>query len=578
MHRNHWLYRVTLLAGVTVASFSYAQGSAVLTGTVTDAATNQAIEDVVVTATSPALQGEEVMVTDKAGLYRIGQLPPGQYTLSLEKQGYKPFTRKEIQVRVDTTIRVNLKLQPESVTADVVEVVAAPPTVDVGSTATGVTVGKDFINNIAFIQPGGSGVRSFESLAAAAPQAKGDSFGYGFSGAQSPENLYVVDGMSVGDPAYGYNGAQFPVEFVEEANISTGGYMAEYGRATGGVLNVVTKSGSNEFHGSVWTNWTPGLLTAESKAITSDASSLATNGKLWNTMDLGAEVGGPIIKDKLWFYAGFSPSFSRTRSQRWINQFLIDDHGTAGDKSDDTYLLDADGFIQQKEIDGTRQTRFNDARSFSYIGKLTYLITSDQNLSLSVVGSPTTTITPFSFAPRVVSGSLATNNSNTVSLKYTGGFLDKHLLVDANLGWFHVDTADLPSDGSRIGSNFGAATVPAVNFRREDVDTSTSGHGIADFEDLTGAAAAACDPRGFKTTNTQTIRGADRFVMSCPATTAGATYNIGGYGYMEEVAVDRYQARGAVTYLAQALGHHIIKGGADVEILRNGVLGWQLPA
>jgi hypothetical protein len=177
------LFRSSLVLGVIVSSVALAQGSSAITGTVTDAVSNKPVPDVVVTATSPALQGEEVVVTDAAGLYRLAQLPPGVYTIKLEKESFRPFSRAEITIRVDRTVRVNIQLQPESVQGDVVVITGAPPVVDVGSTSTGINVGKEFINNIAFITPNTNGVKSFESLASVAPQVSGDHYGYGFSGA-----------------------------------------------------------------------------------------------------------------------------------------------------------------------------------------------------------------------------------------------------------------------------------------------------------------------------------------------------------------------------------------------------------
>jgi hypothetical protein len=553
---------VAFLLGSLFASLSFAQGTAVITGTVTDAATGKPVPDAVITATSPALQGEEVVVTDSAGSYRLAQLPAGQFSLRLEKESYKPFTRGDISVRTDRTIRLNLQLQPEALKSEEIVVVGKPPSVDVGSTATGINVGKEFINNIAFVQPGGAGVRSFESLASVAPQVVGDDFGYGFSGAQSPENLYLVDGVSVSDPAFGTNGAQFPVDFVQEANVVTGGYMAEYGRATGGVLNVVTKSGSNEFHGSVFGNWSPGALSGTPKTIKSDASVFTGSNKLWNTVDFGAEVGGPIVKDKLWFYVGFSPSFVRTQSTRELRAFTLN-------ATKDDFQYDADGFIKSTTLPGTLQSKFNDTRAFSYIAKLTYLINADNNLSASVIGSPTTVLTPKSFTDRHVPGwdgaSTSQLNTSTVSLKYAGGFMDKHLLVDASAGWYHQDGTTTFSDGTKLGAAIGdgAAGTPAVSFRRGYVAGGVSPHSILDFENLNAQAASFCEAAGTKTANVVKVRGVDRFVMACPVD----TYGIGGAGYLNDTSLDRLQAKAAVTYLFQAAGHHIVKAGADMERL-----------
>ncbi|MFO0594753.1 MAG: TonB-dependent receptor [Myxococcaceae bacterium] len=512
----------------------------------TDAATGKPVPDVVITATSPSHQGEEVVVTDAAGLYRLPQLPSGIYTLKLEKESFKPYSRTDINVRTDRTVRVNIQLQPEAVQGDTVVVVGRAPTVDVGSTTTGITVGKDFINNIAFIQPNGSGVRSFESLAAVAPQVIADDYGYGFSGAQSPENLYLVDGVSVSDPAFGTNGAQFPLDFVEEANVITGGYQAEYGRATGGVLNVVTKSGSNEFHGSVWGNWTPGLLTGVSKPIQNRTSVIQTQGRLWNTVDFGAEVGGPILKDRLWFFVGFAPSFVRTQTTRSLYRF---DDAT---DPDTTRTL----------LAGSEQKRLEDSRAFSYIAKLTFLINSDNNIALTVQGTPSQSITPFSFSERRKVGSWnggvnGQNDTSTVSLRYQGGFLDKHLLVDISGGWFRIRNSALPNDGSGFDFNPGdptAAGTPAVIYRR------TNPRPISQFETLTPEALTQCSTLPDGTTAT-----AAQSAAMCPATGNGSTYAIGGFGFMQEATLDRISAKGSVTFLTQALGHHIFKAGADYE-------------
>jgi len=135
----------------------------------------------------------------------------------------------------------------------------------------------------------------------------------------------MVDGIAVTDPAYGTNGSNIPVDFIEEVNVVTGGYMPEYGRSTGGVINAVTKSGSNEFHGSVFGNFTPGALTGPRPKIIRESSTFEFETKLWNSGDFGVELGGPILKDRLWFYAGFSPSLSRTRSRRTLYRLNFTD-------------------------------------------------------------------------------------------------------------------------------------------------------------------------------------------------------------------------------------------------------------
>jgi Ca-activated chloride channel family protein len=163
-----------------------------IVGTVLDAGTKQPVPDVVITATSPSIQGEQTVVTDVQGQYRIPHLPPGVYVLRFEKESFKPFTRADIHLRPHRTIRVNVELLPSSFTEELVTT-AAPPSIDVGSTTAGVSADEQFVRRIAVARPGGRGAaaRSFESLAEVAP------------GTTSPENGYVVDGLSLEESAYG---------------------------------------------------------------------------------------------------------------------------------------------------------------------------------------------------------------------------------------------------------------------------------------------------------------------------------------------------------------------------------------
>jgi len=538
-----------------VGGTAFAQGSAVLTGTVIDAATKQPVADVVVTATSPSLQGEQVVVTDATGLYRIPQLPAGAYTMRLEKEAYRPYSRGDINLRTDTTTRVNVEMLPEAIKGEEIVVVGRAPTVDVASTTTGVNVSSDFIRNIAVVRPGGKGsaARSFESLATIAPGAQTDTYGVSISGTTSPENQYVIDGLSVNDPGFGLNATPLSVDFVQEVNVITGGYMPEFGRATGGIMNVVTKSGSNEFHGSVWGNLTPGLLEGERKTIPRSGTTIRTDEKLWNLGDVGAELGGPILKDKLWFFVGVAPSFTRNGLTRTLNKILLNPDGTQ--RKDDR------GFTLSEPIPDTSQLYFADQRSLQYIAKLTYLINQDHNLSLSVYGTPTVSGSKTSFGISPQTGgteignilgpfnSLAhiyADNSTDVSAKLASSFLDKRLLLDVTLGWHHQDSSTLPVDGSKIGDVGTLAAIPAVTWARSRAPAGF--HTLADFETLPASAQGICEVAG------------QRGVV-CPV----PSYFTGGPGFLGDDKLDRVQGRVVGTYLLTALGHHVLKAGVDIE-------------
>ncbi|MET0402302.1 MAG: TonB-dependent receptor [Cystobacter sp.] len=543
-----------------------AQGTAVLVGKVINAADKKPVRDAVVTATSPSLQGEQVVVSDESGLYRIPQLPPGVYLLRVEGEGFSPYSRSDITLRIDRTIRFNVELLPEAGLSEDVVIVATPPTVDVGSSAQGLSVDAALVRNLALNRPGGKGSasRSFEALAELAPGAQEDAFGVSINGGTSPENQYVVDGLSVNDPSVGTIGTPLSVEFVKEVNVITGGYMPEYGRSTGGVLNVVTKSGSNEFHGSVFGNVAPGFLQTPGLEVRRAGSVISAQGTPWNQGDLGFELGGPILRDKLWFYAGAAPSFNRIQVARQLSALTA---CTAEDPSRDCAKVGpvfvqkdpVTGFQLATPLEGTRVERFADERTLQYIGKLTYLFSPDHTLALSVYGTPTRSggAGRYSFSrdgsPEVCSGlsctayvqgayesiaTVRTGGALDVVAKQSSSFLNKSLLLDATVGWHQQQVSTLPSDGSGLSSGQGLSAQPNIAWRR----TSNPGyHSITEFERVPDPSR--CEG-GY-----------------CPVT----TYSTGGPGTINVAELNRYQGKVLGTYLFKGLGHHVLKAGVDAE-------------
>jgi Carboxypeptidase regulatory-like domain/TonB dependent receptor len=549
-----------VVAASLLGSPAFAQGTAVLTGTVRDAASKAPVAEAVVTVTSPALQGEQTVVTDGSGQYRIPNLPPGTYVIRIDGgEKFRPTSRGGIALSIDTTIRVNTELLPESLRAEEVVVVASSPTVDVGSSSTGVHVGTDFINHIALSPPSGKGAatRSFESLAEVAPGAAADQFGVSISGTTSPENQYVIDGLSVNNPAFGILGTPLSIEFVKEVNVITGGYMPEYGRATGGYLDVVTKTGSNEFHGAVFTSLTPGAFEAHRHDVLREGSTITTQTSLSSMNDFGAQVGGPIVKDKLWFFGGISPSFARFRLDRALNQIRFQNGQPVKDN----------GFTQTDPIPGTAAAYYATQRSFQFIGKLTWQLNQDNTISLSVYGSPTTSGGGGAFGINPRDGSVEIANANSggiingaysslahqyvssatdTVLKWSSAYQNKHVLFDATLGWHHEENSVRASDGSQLASGKGLSNLSQVFWQRTDPGP----HTINDFE--ASSATAVCDPAG----TTMPSR--------CPV----STYYSGGPGFLTEVVLDRWQGKGVFTGLFSGAGHHVVKGGGDIEVMR----------
>ncbi|WP_199746973.1 TonB-dependent receptor [Corallococcus sp. AB049A] len=548
---------VVLAAGLLYGSAAFAQSSVII-GTVINTEDKKPAADVVVTATSPNLQGEQTVVTDAQGNYRIPQLPPGTYTLRFEKESFKPFARPEIQLLLNRTIRVNVELLPESFSSTET-IVGAPPTIDVGSTNQGVNVDQEFIKRIAVARPVGKGgaTRSFESLAELAPGAQSDQYGVSINGTTSPENGYVVDGLSTNDPAFGVNASPLSIEFVQDVNIITGGYMPEFGRSTGGVINAVTRSGSNEFHGSVFANWTPGFGEGKRKLVIEDGSTITGLNALSNMGDFGATLGGPILKDKLWFFAGFAPSFQRYEHTRALNAFQLEAPFDPSPTAKNPVATDENGFSITERIPGSERQYFADSRTIQFMGKLTYLINQDHNVSFALNGTPTVTGglgklqidpqsggLPAAQARRPGDIGATENRANTTALafKYAGAFLEKKVLVDANLGWFHQTAGNSPADGTAIGDTNGLAGYALARY-------STT-RPLTVFESVPGADQY-CG-----------VTDAER-AARCPVT----NYNVGGPGFMSQATLDRYQINAKATYLLNALGTHVFKAGVDTEFL-----------
>ncbi len=609
----HLLPAAVAAASLLASASAFAQvGAGTMTGTIVDTSTKRPLADVVVTVTSPALQGEQTVVTDKSGSYRIPNLPPGAYTLRLEGDGYKPYSRGGITMRVDSTIRVNAELLPEGLKAEEVVVVGKAPTVDVGSSSTGVTLNQDFVSRIALSPPGGkdSASRSFESLATVAPGAQSDLYGVSIAGTTSPENAFIIDGVGVNDPAFGILGTPLSVEFVKEMGVITGGYLPEYGKAIGGIFDVVTKTGSNEFHGSAWVNYTPGAFAGPQTLVKSAASTITGTPKLSSQRDFGADIGGPILKDRLWFYAGLQFAFSDYTLERTLSQFKYNPDPAHPGNS--VQVTDSDGFPVTIPLNcpSTLQNcpaglpaapvLHSSQQTIQYIGKLTYLINQDHSLTLSVYGTPTTSggngAFPFDNTGSPTFGLAGTYKTlgghfdaeaNDLSLKYSGAFNNKRQLLDITVGWHHQHQGTTTSDGSGptdTATPGKVAAIPGVIFQRNTPDF----HTLGEFEPGS-VPAGACKPVNVWTATTvscmsdmdcgQAALGAGFSgngkcdtsvpggkVCSGPKQTTTCPipgYSQGGPGFIDDILLNSYQGKAVFTDLLQAAGHHVIKAGVD---------------
>ncbi len=298
MRRFIALAAIGVLLSVGTAYAQETTGSIIGTITSQDGAT---MPGVTVTISDEETGFQRVTVSNAGGEYKFVALKPGRYGLLAALDGFQTYQRN-IEIGLGRTVKNDFVMTLGAVT-DVIEVTGEAPLVDVTSTVSGITVNTGQLANstplgrdatqIALLAPGTtSGDTAFDW---ATPGQNLNSMG----GASVAENQMQVNGLNISNFRNGLGGSFVPFEFVEELQVKTGGYEAEYGRATGGVVNMVTKSGTNSFHGNVSAYFRP-----ESLQEQQPNTYLAWNqDETTEESEYNASIGGPIVKDHLFFFA-----------------------------------------------------------------------------------------------------------------------------------------------------------------------------------------------------------------------------------------------------------------------------------
>lgn len=512
-------------------AFADALTTGSIRGLVKDKTSGDAGIGATVVATSPALQGEQVVIADETGGYYITNLPPGVYTLTVYYND-TTYSRSNVLIQVGKEVVVNLSVDTSSTKGETIAITGSVPIVDQGSTKVGTTITSDFTNNVPTR-------RTFGEVMGGAAGAQSDRFGVSFAGATSAENTYVVEGLNTTDTGFGTLSTNLPTEFIQETEVITGGYNAEFGRALGAIVNVVTKSGSNEFHGSVFGHLQTSGLTAGAKGIQREGSAIDTATNQDSRYDFGAELGGPIIKDKLWFHVGFTPTIINDTTTRVISRQV--------DRNDDG-VPDIDpstGFTVRERV-ATRDipTSF---KTYFFTGKLTGAISQDHQWQISGFGNPETD----SSLPTNTAGvPVVVRDPNTALLKvdrgaydlsgkWTSKFNEGKTQFDAVAGFHRGYNNEAPGSAG--------AAVPAVQYKY-----TRSLYDFADVEGMSSINGCRDDPnsRLFKSGN-----------LLCPV----VGYVDAGAGFLEKRTNDRYSAVLAVTQRVKALGQHVFKAGIDAE-------------
>ncbi len=313
------LFPMVVLATIALASgLALAQevttGS--IEGTVTDTKGN-ALAGATVTITSA--QGSKTVTSDEAGRFRLPFLTTGMYGLTASLPGYNTVERPSIEVRLGSRVRIEVLLSQG--VSERVQVTAAAPVVDLSTSTTGATISSDLLSRV----PVG---RTFSSAVGLAPGvvASGiDQANPSINGASGLENTYVVDGVNIGNTGYGSAGSYsitfgslgtgVNFDYIQEVQVKTGGYEPEFGEALGGFINLVTKTGGNEYKGSVFGyTQSQGL---EADRVRTDRVNASSDPRGFVSRDYGFEAGGPIARG-YWngFLVQFNPDIALEQS-RW---------------------------------------------------------------------------------------------------------------------------------------------------------------------------------------------------------------------------------------------------------------------
>ena len=294
-----------LAAGVIVSApvamaQDYTSGN--LSGTVVD--TNGApVVGAQVTVTSQAQGFSRQSTTNSTGEFRVPLVPQGAYTVTVVKAGLQSISAPDLRVQVGADNSYRLVLEPET-SRDVITVTGVKAIEDFAQTTTGISIDvADFaekmpiarnITALTLLAPTAVPIDQTFALNGSAQLLAPASIG----GASGGENAFFVNGLNITNFVNGLGGANVPFYFYQNVDVKTGGYQAEFGRATGGVINAVTKSGSNDFEAAIHIDYQPDDLREDARNTATRQYSLFGV----DEQSVAVEASGPIIPDHLFIY------------------------------------------------------------------------------------------------------------------------------------------------------------------------------------------------------------------------------------------------------------------------------------
>ena len=528
-------------------------------GTVKDPS-GAVVSGATVDVTSPSLIGKKSATTDSGGYFRFANLPPGTYTLTVTAANFRSYKQEGITIATGHLPSLDVTLQVGTA-SETVEVSGAAPIVDVTQSKVQTNITEDVLQNV----PKG---RSFQSVIQFAPGARSEPLqgGYQIDGASNSENSYLVEGQETASVFDGHSAVNVPMEFIQEVQVKSSGFEAEYGGALGGVVNVVQKRGSNEWHGSIFNYYQGDFFdAAPNRSLVRDPLVGANAGgakrldqpaiyyqpkKDHYRIDTpGFELGGYLLKDRLWAFGSFAPEINQTA--RTVN-FTSPGPVSSGVPSTTalgprTFHYNVNTYYSMARVDflATQKVRLFGSWSYSYQrGSGTSLPGADNAYLGQTVPNPDTLFN--SSAGNNVDNYNSGIGYVAPNVVYNTGAditLTPNLVATTRFGYFYQDYEDR---GLPIGLRF---IYRDTNYNYNTANAPAN---------LTCVTPTNCGPAGYGNVS---LNGQHLNVVAPNDVNATSWSNIGANSATLFDKWKRYSFNQDLAYFKKAFGTHNFKGG-----------------
>jgi hypothetical protein len=504
-----------LLAGAIPAAAQETRGS--IEGIVKDTS-GAVLPGVTVEARSPALVGVATATSDTDGVFRFPALSPGVYEVTATLAGFRTTKVENVQLSLGQILKVDIPMPVASVSEEI-QVTAESPIIDVKQNAATASIQAEIIDRI----PKG---RNFTSVLTSAPGTNDESkAGISIDGATGSENRYIVDGQDTTHLRTGISARPALVDFLQEVQVKSSGYNAEFRATTGGVIQAITRSGSNSFRGDVGIHYQDqdwrGDVRPELRQVPANqalAETIVRPRDPGYDMDPIFDLGGPILRDRAWFFVGYGPQISRR--ERTVTFNSNNQLATFNNDSEDHNLT----YNVMSQLSNNTRLRFAGGNIRGYGGS-----------TLPTIEPNGTSNSTFSQFPNP----LHTNTTNDTYGGELSWVVSPKLFLNTNIGYWGLNSFQVTD------------TVFSTELRHV-FNASTN--------ICTGAAGSSTCPFPEIPASLQQLTGYSDF----PASTRNVRDKYGRFN----INVDG-------TYYANFAGTHTLKAGVQFERLSNDVLGGQ---